>query len=138
MPAEFTVNLNAAPDWVDLLSLVISAAVTISALFIGAWISRRSERESHARQFLAEAFADALARYCLWLDTQSSHEVALLYAAAEKARLLCSPETAQLLQELERKVASRSSPEECAKTVTQLRRAMQSELELAQKHKRHL
>ena len=137
-PTEIAVNLSSAVNWIDLLSLAIPAAVTIIALFIGAGISRKAETENYNRKFLSEAFADVLARYSLWLDTHGSHEIAMVYAAVEKARLLCSPETDPLLHKLAVSVAERRSPSECAKTVTLLRKAMKAELQLPKDKKRRL
>ena len=138
MPSEITVNLNSAINWVDLLSLAITSAVTIIALFVGARISRSASIKDHNRKFLAQSFAEVLAGYSLWIDTRDRRETARFFAAAEKARLLCSPETEFLLKELENKIASHYSAENCAGTESRLRKAMRAELESFENDKKRL
>lgn len=138
VPTEISVDLSSAVSWIDLLSLAVPAAVTIIALFIGAGISRKAETENYNRKFLAESFADVLARYSLWIDTRSRHEIAMLYAAVEKARLLCSPETDPLLHALVVSVSESRPLSECAKIVTLLRQSMKNDLKLSKNKERRL
>lgn len=122
---------------IELISLAVTSCVTISAVFITAAISRKADVRNHARAFLTDAFGDVLKAYAAWLDTRSRHEVSLLYAAAERARLLCSDTTEALLRELEQKVSGNHSAESCARTVAPLRKSMCAELEsLERKPKR--
>lgn len=108
----------------------IGGIMAIVCAVIGAKIATRSERNLKRGISLRDAYADVLSRYYYFLLDDSDKNVLEITAATERAMLICSPQSEQVMKEIiELLSADQRNDQEIGLKIQELRKHAQNDLE---------
>ena len=108
----------------------IGGLMAIMCAVIGAKIATRSEKNLKRGESLRDAYADVLAGYYCFLLDDSDKNVLEITTATERAILICSPQSEQLMKEIiELLSADQRNDQEIGLKIQELRKHAQNDVE---------
>ena len=83
-----------------LINEIVGGILAILGVVIGAKVTSRAADEQAHQKLLMDCYANVFAKYYMFLADTSDDNLAEFATAAERARLICCPESEKLLAEI--------------------------------------
>lgn len=115
--------------FVEIISNCVAGGFTLAGVVIGAFLSYRVVKKQESLRLLAEFYAEVFSAYTAASPFNDEDKNMVLQAAAEKAKLLCSDESAKILTDLQIEItAGYTSVLTCGSLLAKLRESAKRDL----------
>ena len=113
----------------ELLSALIASCFTLLGVFIGNFSARKTAKSQEQMRLLAEYYAEVFTAFSANAPFSDQRQCLAFISSLEKAWLLCSEESSEIIKELVSLLTKTDPPpKECAELFTRLRESAKKDL----------